>query len=60
MVEVHRPKEITVEESVGKSTFKEKLSEKVEFLRTAFGGVPKDDMGEQPTLGRVPHDHPNV
>lgn len=60
MVEVYRPKEITVEESVGKPTLKEMLSKKVEFLKTAFGGVPKDDMGEHPTLGRVPREHPNV
>jgi hypothetical protein len=60
MVEVHRPKEIAAEENVGKPTFKERLFVKVEFLKTAFGGVPKDDMGEHPALGTVPREHPNV
>ena len=61
MREINRPTEITVENSTGRTSLRERLSGKIKFMRTAAGGVPKDAWPKKtgPHLGSVP-EHPNI
>lgn len=61
MKESQRLGSAVVKENASRPNLRERMKEKVDFLKTAFGGVPREAWPEDkgPWLGNVP-DHPNV